>query len=275
MNNNDIIFDKLKNKIIITKKDNYTDIIFKVIDILDPPIRKKKYSNEYYYKMMYYMLNNIVNWKDLQLIATTSKKYHYKTIHNKFIKWSTLHVFEYSYKIYNSFNNTKINHSDLDLFIDCSYITNIHGSENIGCNPEYKKKNVTKISVLCNKNKEIISVYCCEKPTVHDVKTIKNTLNNIIIDTSNKNINIIGDKGYINSSEYNHNNKKVKIITPYRKNMNKKNNNYNQQKLKKRYLIENVLSNLKKYNRIRNRKERKINNYMSFFYIACMYILTV
>ena len=41
MNNNDIIFDKLKNKIIITKKDNYTDIIFKVIDILDPPIRKK------------------------------------------------------------------------------------------------------------------------------------------------------------------------------------------------------------------------------------------
>ena len=40
-------------------------------------------------------------------------------------------------------------------------------------------------------------------------------------------------------------------------------------------LIENVLSNLKKYNRIRNRKERKINNYMSFFYIACMYILTV
>ena len=41
MNNNDIIFDKLKNKIIITKKDNYTDIISKVINISDPPIRKK------------------------------------------------------------------------------------------------------------------------------------------------------------------------------------------------------------------------------------------
>lgn len=270
MNNDDIKFNELKNKINITKNDTYKDIIFKVINILDPEIRKKKYSNEYYFKMMHYLLNNIVNWKDLQIINPNSKPYHYKTIHNKFIKWSYLNVFEYSYKIYNAFNNKKINHKDLDLFIDCSYITNIHGSENVDFNPEYKKKKATKVSVLCNKNKEIISVYCCEKSTIHDVKTINNTLNNIIINTSNKNVNIIGDKGYINSSSYFHKNKKVKIIAPNRKNMKKRSNKYNKQKLKKRYLIENVFCDLKKHNRIRNRKERKIKNYMSFFYIACL-----
>ena len=66
MNNDDIKFNELKNKINITKNDTYKDIIFKVINILDPEIRKKKYSNEYYFKMMHYLLNNIVNWKDLQ-----------------------------------------------------------------------------------------------------------------------------------------------------------------------------------------------------------------
>ena len=52
--------------------------------------------------------------------------------------------------------------------------------------------------------------------------------------------------------------------------MKKRSNKYNKQKLKKRYLIENVFCDLKKHNRIRNRKERKIKNYMSFFYIACL-----
>ena len=36
MNNDDIKFNELKNKINITKNDTYKDIIFKVINILDP-----------------------------------------------------------------------------------------------------------------------------------------------------------------------------------------------------------------------------------------------
>ena len=77
MNNDDIKFNELKNKINITKNDTYKDIIFKVINILDPEIRKKKYSNEYYFKMMHYLLNNIVNWKDLQIINPNSNSKHY------------------------------------------------------------------------------------------------------------------------------------------------------------------------------------------------------
>ena len=98
-------------------------------------------------------------------------------------------------------------------------------------------------------------------------------LKNINVDTKNKNINIIGDKGYINSTVFLHDDKKVNTIAPNRKNMKKRSSKYNKSKLKKRYLIENVFASLKKFNRTMYRKERNIKNFMSFIYIACMVIL--
>jgi len=175
-----------------------------------------------------------------------------------------LNVFKYAYDIYNSINYVKINHKNLDLFIDCTYIPNKSGVENVGCNPEYKKKKVTKISGLCDKNKCILSISECLISTMHDVKTIPRTLKNINVDTKNKNINIIGDKGYINSTVFLHDDKKVNTIAPNRKNMKKRSSKYNKSKLKKRYLIENVFASLKKFNRTMYRKERNIKNFMSF-----------
>ena len=99
---------------------------------------------------------------------------------------------------------------------------------------------------------------------MHDVKIIPRTLKNINVDAENKNINIIGDKGYINSTIFLHDEKKVNTIAPNRKNMKKKSNKYNKSKLKKRYLIENVFASLKKFNRTMYRKERNIKNFMSF-----------
>ena len=68
---------------------------------------------------------------------------------------------------------------------------------------------------------------------MHDVKTIPRTLKNINVDTKNKNINIIGDKGYINSTVFLHDDKKVNTIAPNRKNMKKRSSKYNKSKLKK------------------------------------------
>ncbi len=45
--------------------------------------------------------------------------------------------------------------------------------------------------------------------------------------------------------------------------MKKRSSKYNKTKLKKRYLIENVFAELKKFNRIKNRKEKHIENFMS------------
>ncbi len=103
--------------------------------IVDPEIRKKKFTNEYYLNMIFLLLDSVVNWKNFMLLAPNNKKYHYKTIYNKFTKWSHLNVFKYAFKIYNSLNYIKINHKILDLFIDCTYISNTSGIENVGYNP--------------------------------------------------------------------------------------------------------------------------------------------
>ena len=67
---------------------------------------------------------------------------------------------------------------------------------------------------MCNKN--IVIIVECKISTIHDVKTVPNTLKNIIIDTSNKKINVIGDKGYVISSIFLHDNKKVNTIVTYK-----------------------------------------------------------
>ena len=58
--NDDIVFNNLKK--------NYNSIILKIIDILDPQNRKKKYNNDYYLKMIFYLLYSVVNWKKLGII---------------------------------------------------------------------------------------------------------------------------------------------------------------------------------------------------------------
>jgi hypothetical protein len=68
---------------------------------------------------------------------------------------------------------------------------------------------------------------------MHDIKTVPSTLKNIIIDTSNKKINVIGDKGYVNSYIFLHDNKIINTIVPNRKNMKKRSSKYNKTKLKK------------------------------------------
>ncbi len=40
--------------------------------------------------MIFYLLDSDVNRKNLELIFPNNKKYHYKTIYNKFSKWRVI-----------------------------------------------------------------------------------------------------------------------------------------------------------------------------------------
>ena len=95
-----------------------------------------KFSNLYYLTMMFFMLNDVNNWKFLsKLYNCKSKyKYHYKTIYNKFRKWTSLDIFK------NAFYNYKSNKQTNLLLIDATSISNKLGSENVVINSEYKKK---------------------------------------------------------------------------------------------------------------------------------------
>ena len=83
---------------------------------------------------------------------------------------------------------------------------------------EYKKKKATKLSIISDQFKNIMGYHLADKQSIHDVKLVTNTINNITLNLDNtKNINLIGDKGYISQNKYIIGKKELKIITPNKK----------------------------------------------------------
>jgi hypothetical protein len=94
-----------------------------------------------------------------------------KSIYNEFNKWTLWsetcrvktkdNVFEQAfYKFINDkyFKISKVKKDkNINLFIDVTKIANSLGSEGIAINGEYKKKNVTHLSVICDQNKLLFS----------------------------------------------------------------------------------------------------------------------
>ena len=79
-------------------------------------------------------------------------KYHYKTVYNKFLYWTKNNVFNNAFYNYHFKQNTNL------LLIDATYINNKYSSENVVINHEYKKKKITKLSIVSNKNNFIHSI---------------------------------------------------------------------------------------------------------------------
>ncbi len=104
----------------------------------------------------------------------------------------------------------------------------------------------------------------------HDSKMIEKSLKNIKIKNESKYFYLLGDKAYKTKNNNKLNNKNIKIITPDKKNAKNKNCNFNNNKLKKRIKVENVINKLKRFERIKTRKDKNINTYMSWVYISAL-----
>lgn len=236
---------------------------------------KIKYSNEYYLNMIFYMLNDVNNWKFLSNLKqyTSVNKYHYKTIYNKFRLWTDKGIFKNAFQNYKTMVKTNL------LLIDATSINNKYGSENVVINGEYKKKKITKLSLITNKNGFIHSVEPFNikninknySTSVHDVSMIEKNICNIKnVNNESKCYYLLGDKAYKTQIKYKINNKDVIIITPDKSNTLIKNTKFKNIKLKKRVIIENVNCFLKKFERIMIRKDRKIKYFMSFIYMGSL-----
>ena len=222
----------------IGNNELYKYVILNVVKNKFPILRKRVYTDDYYLDMIEFMLNDTVKWKSLALtkIYKSRSKYHYKVINTLYNKWANADVFKISYKIFlNTYYKEIVEASGCNIdtkyligHIDCSYIMNKHGRENIGINPEYKKKNVTKISSFTDTNKITIALHYAniksklldngynKKTIEHDLLTVQPLFDNILLDTPNKIIRVFvsGDKAYITKTEFTCNNKRVTIITP-------------------------------------------------------------
>jgi hypothetical protein len=237
---------------------------------------KKYYSNEYYLTNIFEMLNDINKWKTLiklksyEPVNINNKvaKSHYDTIRKKFVKWSNDGIFKLAFDECMNFKNVDNN---IQLIIDSTFINNKYGIEEIALNTDNKKKRSSKLSIITDKDKFIYSVINIKintineikidkrfkknknkrklkkrKAFIHDVKTIQTSLDNINLKYNFNEVTLLGDKGYISKNEnYYINKKKINLITYKRKNQ-KKNEDSEENKLKKRIYVENAIGLIKK-----------------------------
>jgi len=262
-------------------KQIFIELCVEQINLINKNIDRNRYkpiyTDLYFLNHIYSLLNDVNSWKSLQNIYNFKHKTHYKTIYNKFCLWSKQNIFK------NAFINfyTKYYKKSTNLFIcDATCINNVYESENIGVNPEYIKHNISKLSIICDKNKYIHSTILCDvknkykkySTLEHEINVVKKHCTDVIhVNNNSKYYLLIADKGYISSENIKINNKNVKRIFPKRNNSKKKNNNKNKQYLKNhRFKIEHVNASIKKYARINTRKEKLSKYFYSFIYIASL-----
>ena len=196
------------------------------------------------------MLNDINKWKTLiklksyEPVNINNKvaKSHYDTIRKKFVKWSNDGIFKLAF---DECMNLKNVNNNIELIIDCTFINNKYGIEEIALNTDNKKKRASKLSIITDKDKFIYSVinikintineikidkrfkknkkkFKKRKAFIHDVKTIQTSLDNINLKYNFNEVTLLGDKGYISKNEnYYINKKKINLIT-YKKRIKKR-----------------------------------------------------
>ena len=286
---NDLLKVINKNKILLDKVlfllNINNELFYEILKVIKKNYigndRPLTYCFEYNLILILHVKNNLNNWSILQSLIICHNPY--KSVYGQFRRWSKVGVFLKAFENNINDNISKINLNKTGI-IDATSVSNKYGSESVTINPEYKKKNVTKMSVLIidkiivgtthfKTNKKEVTLknkVLNIKTFEHDSKTIQRTVDNV-----NKNIIldiIIADGGYKTNLTTLKNNKKIKIITPNRKNQkNKLNTVDDKELLKKRYQVENVLGSIKMNNeRIMLRKDRKNISFDSWFNIALL-----
>lgn len=258
--------------------ETFDRYILNIVEKEIPYQRTHKYDNKHFLKYFKLALKDINSWKVLQNVKDYPEDSpdHYIYVSQVYRLWSSKHIFEKAYIELlhdNYFKLVTIKHSEsLNLFIDCTFIINKYGSESVYFNPQYHKKNVTKLSIICDENKTALSIVPMEKQNVtfkQDVTCVQETLDNILIDTSNcHKINLIGDKGYVSQEIFKVNNRKIKLIAPKKKGMETKNTTVEKHLLNKRCKIEHVNALIKNYQRVLIRKDRKLSNYLQWIFFS-------
>ena len=227
------------------------------------------------------VLTDLQKWKSLKLLHQEKEANHYKTIQDIHLKWSKLNLYEKTYKNINQKHNpTNFKKSkNYVLFIDSSNIYNKNGVEKIGYGQNPKKKE-SRISAICDENKNIQSLVLIDtiqkteikKTMPHDSKTIEQSLKDLTKkQIICKTIQLVGDKGYTIKKEEKlklKENFNTEIVYPNKKNQKTRTLKRHKKLLKKRYVIENVFQQLKKYDRICMRKDKLECTYMGFLYLA-------
>ena len=162
---------------------------------------------------------------------------------------------------------------------------NKNGCKNVGYGQDPKKKK-TRVSAICNKKKQIISMVIINTTSKndkfnknkkintlkHDSKTIDESIDNLLIDVFKcKQLKLVGDKGYFKTKEDKKilvETKNTQIIHPHKKNQKIRTPKSSKILLEDRYVIENVFATLKRFDRICLRKDKLDSTFKGFLFLA-------
>ena len=250
----------MKYKKLIDSK--FKNEILNYVNIKLPRIRKSKYDYSYYLNQFVLVLTKLSNWTSLNYVVNSnSKDYHYKSIYNEYIRWTNANIFVNAYELLLNKYYLKLKHvkksKTINLFIDSTFILNKHGSQSVAKHYEYKKKNATKVSLIADVSKNILGVYIPPNSNTHDVKLVDLTIDNIKLKLNDiKNINLIGDKGYISKNKYNINTK------------------FEHKLLELQYTVEHSINELKRADRLTSRKDKINITFLSFIYLRLILMLS-
>lgn len=260
----------------------YKSCVLEIANNAYKNVRNRKFKLDYYLNNFLLLLNDVNKWKTLSVINQNQKKFHWKTIYNEFMKWSKDNIFKIAFEKFintNYFKHSKVRQNKkLNLFIDVTKIHNLKGCDGITINNEYVKKNITPLTVLCDKDKLPIGISVLKpktyysngrKTSCHDVTGVQDVLDSVSLQIPKYvKCNVIGDKGYISSNKFVIGKHSINLTTPKRKNQKIKTSKPAKKKLKGRYKIENLFATIKANERINVRHERKLINYLSFVYTS-------
>ena len=262
---------------VLKKLNNFYDsYILNIVKKEFPSKRTRVYSSRHFLQYFKLMLNKTSSWNSLQFIDSypIDSIYHYKYANQIFNLWASKDIFKRAYieLLKNNYFklNTILKSSSINLFIDATYIINKYGIDSIALNPEYRKKKVSKLSIICDGNKNVLSVIPIKIKTTsfhHEITYVNKSLDNLLVKMpDNVSINLIGDKGYVDEN-HKFKNKTTRLIAPKKKNQHVKNTFIEKELLEDRFKIENCNAFIKKYDRVMVRKDKLLINFMGFVFL--------
>lgn len=242
----------------------------------------QKYNLKTIINDLMYVLKTGLSWRDYRGSINWHTLYHHFCFFrdNDIFKNVYIHMLNHYYK-YNKTSKLKYQ------IVDSSFIQNQFGVDKIGRNKYFKNKKVTKLSIVTDVNGIPISVLL-DKGNVHDSQFIEKHLNDFLIVTKTyeyRNFNkykqyMLADAGYDSANVQNLLIQKgyVPIIAHNRRNTKdpskiKKFNKLQKCKYKKRIIVENAFSWIKKNKRLLMRFDKLSTSYLSFVYLALTKII--
>lgn len=237
--------------------DHQLDYVSALIDIFDPPLRQRKLDNRNAFKQLCFVLRTGASWKDVPVSGVS-----FHAVYKRFMHWVNLGALQSVWRcLLNEYAEAKLSSDPgwfKDMFIDTTQIKNVAGVDCVGRNPTDRGRKGTKVSVLCDSDRVVVS--CVHYPSNQaDCKTVNDTVNavNVALKTDNRRtIHIVGDKAYSteNIREFLRD-RKMRQITESKRNAKKQRvlTAAEKRKLQKRHVVENLFCRLKQFKRIRNR----------------------